>query len=178
MIFAAGRRQLAGLGLSVLVTVYPVAVLLRPGEVPMTGPALTQFLALLVVLGLREPLVRCISAVHDARADGSAPLDQFFAPIEWPTCRLLRRLRVEAGAVRHRVLLRVVDAGPEFPPTERQQAFELFHRPEDRRPHEGEGVGVGLAVARGCTRAIGADLTVEDTHDGRTTMVVDLAKAP
>ena len=88
------------------------------------------------------------------------------------------RPRVEAGAVGDRVLLRVVDAGPGFPPTERQRAFEPFHRQDDRRPHAGAGVGLGLAVARGFTRAIGADLTIEDTPGGGTTMVVDLPRAP
>ena len=77
-----------------------------------------------------------------------------------------------------RVLLRVIDAGPGFPPTERQRAFEPFHRQDDRRPHAGAGVGLGLAVARGFTRAIGAELTIEDTPGGGTTMVVDLPRAP
>jgi two-component system sensor histidine kinase KdpD len=86
-------------------------------------------------------------------------------------------VRVEAGVVAGRVLLRVVDRGPGIPAAQREQVFEAFQRLGDRRTG-GAGVGLGLAVARGFTRAVGGELTVEDTPGGGTTMVVELAAAP
>ena len=57
----------------------------------MTGAGLFQFIALLVVLGLTAPpLGRYMAAVYGSRADGSAPGDRFFAPIERVIYRLLR----------------------------------------------------------------------------------------
>jgi two-component system sensor histidine kinase KdpD len=41
----------------------------------------------------------------------------------------------------------------------------------------GAGVGLGLAVARGFVEAVGAELTVEDTPGGGTTMVVTVPLA-
>lgn len=86
-------------------------------------------------------------------------------------------VRVEAGEVAGRVLLRVVDHGPGIPAAQRERVFEAFQRLGDRRTG-GAGVGLGLAVARGFTRAIDGELTVEDTPGGGTTMVVELAAAP
>ena len=57
----------------------------------MSGAGLVQFLALLAVLGLTAPpLGRYMAAVYGARADGSAPGDRFFAPVERVIYRLLR----------------------------------------------------------------------------------------
>jgi len=57
----------------------------------MTGAGLFQFIALLVVLGLTAPpLGRYMAAVYGSRADGSAPGDRVFAPIERVIYRLLR----------------------------------------------------------------------------------------
>jgi two-component system, OmpR family, sensor histidine kinase KdpD len=81
-------------------------------------------------------------------------------------------VQVEAGAVGDRVLLRVVDRGPGIPETERERVFEPFQRYGDSS--NGAGVGLGLAVAQGFTRAMGGDLTIEDTPGGGTTMVVEL----
>ena len=57
----------------------------------MTGAGLFQFIALLVVLGVTAPpLGRYMAAVYGSRADGSAPGDRLFAPIERVIYRLLR----------------------------------------------------------------------------------------
>ena len=57
----------------------------------MTGAGLFQFIALLVVLGVTAPpLGRYMAAVYGSRADGSAPGDRFFVPIERVIYRLLR----------------------------------------------------------------------------------------
>ena len=86
-------------------------------------------------------------------------------------------VRVEAGVVAGRVLLRVIDRGRGIARTDRQRIFEPFQRQGDQVPRAGAGVGLGLAVARGFTRAMLGELHVEDTPGGGTTMVLDLEVA-
>lgn len=83
-------------------------------------------------------------------------------------------VHVDAGVAGGRVLLRVIDRGRGVPPDRRDQMFHPFQRLDDTQPRGGAGVGLGLAVARGFTRAMGGELTVEDTPGGGTTMVIDL----
>ena len=85
-------------------------------------------------------------------------------------------VRVEAGGVPGAVHVRIVDRGPGIPPAERDRVFQPFQRLGDRS--SGAGVGLGLAVARGFTVAMGGELTVEDTPGGGTTMVVVLPTSP
>ncbi len=87
-------------------------------------------------------------------------------------------VRLEAGAAAGRVLLRVVDRGRGIPSGDRERVFRPFQRSDDAAPRRGAGVGLGLAVARGFTRAMGGELTIEDTPGGGTTMVVDLEARP
>ncbi len=82
-------------------------------------------------------------------------------------------VRVEAGAVAGRVDMRVVDRGPGIPPARRDDVFQPFQRLTDH----GTGVGLGLAVARGFTRAMGGELALEDTPGGGTTAVVSLPRS-
>ncbi len=70
------------------------------------------------------------------------------------------------------VHIRVVDRGPGIPPADRERVFLPFQRLTDH------GTGVGLAVARGFTLAMGGELAVDDTPGGGTTMVVALPEAP
>ena len=84
-----------------------------------------------------------------------------------------RRVHIEAGAVGHRVDLRVVDRGPGIPVADRERIFEPFQRLGDGVG----GVGLGLAVAKGFIDAMGGELTVEDTPGGGVTMVVGLPEA-
>jgi two-component system sensor histidine kinase KdpD len=86
-------------------------------------------------------------------------------------------VRVEAGGVGDRVLLRVVDRGPGIPAADRERVFHPFQRLGDTNDHGSTGVGLGLAVALGFTEAMGGELSIEDTPAGGTTMVVDLAAA-
>ena len=82
-------------------------------------------------------------------------------------------VRVEAGAVQHRVDLRVIDHGPGIPMDQRERVFQPFQRLGDN-PSNGTGVGLGLAVARGFVEAMGGELAVEDTPGGGVTMVLSL----
>ncbi|MCM9083108.1 MULTISPECIES: sensor histidine kinase [Streptomyces] len=82
---------------------------------------------------------------------------------------------VSASALAERVELRVVDRGPGIPDEAKDRIFEPFQRYGDAPA--GAGVGLGLAVARGFTEAIGGTLTAEDTPGGGLTMVLTLPTA-
>jgi two-component system sensor histidine kinase KdpD len=82
---------------------------------------------------------------------------------------------VTAGAVGDRLELRVADRGPGVPLADRERVFAPFQRLGDTP--SGQGVGLGLAVARGLTEAMGGTLTAEDTPGGGLTMVVSLRSA-
>ena len=75
---------------------------------------------------------------------------------------------VEGAQVADRLVLRVVDRGPGIPVADRSRIFQPFQRLGDGGVRA--GVGLGLAVARGFTEAVGGDLRVEDTPGGGTTM--------
>ncbi|WP_406365526.1 ATP-binding protein [Streptomyces sp. NBC_01546] len=81
-------------------------------------------------------------------------------------------VNVTASALHERVELRVVDRGPGVPDEAKNRIFEPFQRHGDAP--RGAGVGLGLAVARGFTEAIGGTLTAEDTPGGGLTMVITL----
>jgi two-component system sensor histidine kinase KdpD len=86
--------------------------------------------------------------------------------------------RIEAGCVGGRVLLRVIDRGKGIALQDRERMFRPFQRQGDAAPRLGAGIGLGLAVARGFTRAMSGELTIEDTPGGGTTMVVELETRP
>ncbi|MEV7611441.1 sensor histidine kinase KdpD [Streptomyces sp. NPDC089799] len=83
---------------------------------------------------------------------------------------------VAASALGDRVELRVADRGPGVPDEAKERIFEPFQRHGDAP--RGAGVGLGLAVARGFTEAVGGTLTAEDTPGGGLTMVLTLRAAP
>ena len=74
-----------------------------------------------------------------------------------------------------RVSLRVVDRGPGVPVESLETIFEPFQRLGD--VPAGDGVGLGLAVARGLMEAMGGTLTAEETPGGGLTLVIDLPAA-
>jgi two-component system sensor histidine kinase KdpD len=81
-----------------------------------------------------------------------------------------------ASALGDRVELRVVDRGPGIPETDRERMFVPFQRLGDT--DNTTGVGLGLALSRGLTEAMGGTLTAEDTPGGGLTMTVSLPAAP
>jgi two-component system sensor histidine kinase KdpD len=81
-------------------------------------------------------------------------------------------VRITAGEVAGRVDLRITDRGPGIPHDARETVFQPFHRLGDS-PNR-EGVGLGLAVARGLLEAMDNELVVEDTPGGGTTMAISL----
>jgi K+-sensing histidine kinase KdpD len=80
------------------------------------------------------------------------------------------RLVAEAGAAD--VTLRVVDHGPGVAADDRERIFAAFQRLDDRSTTS--GVGLGLAIARGFTDAMGGSLRPADTPGGGLTMTLTL----
>ena len=84
-------------------------------------------------------------------------------------------VRIEAGKVKSRVDLRIIDRGPGIPIEHRERIFEPFQRLGDRS--NDAGVGLGLAIARGFIASIGATLEIDDTPGSGVTFCIGLAIA-
>jgi K+-sensing histidine kinase KdpD len=85
-------------------------------------------------------------------------------------------VRVEAEHGDGHVRLRVIDSGPGVPEADWERMFAPFQRLGDRPT--GEGVGLGLAIARGFTDAMSGTLTPSRTAGGGLTMTVTLPVGP
>jgi two-component system sensor histidine kinase KdpD len=81
-----------------------------------------------------------------------------------------------ASALGDRVELRVVDKGPGIPDSDRDRIFVPFQRLGDT--DNTTGVGLGLALSRGLTEAMGGTLDPDETPGGGLTMIVSLPAAP
>ena len=73
------------------------------------------------------------------------------------------------------VRLQVVDHGPGIPDDRLDAMFAAFGRGDDRGP--GPHVGLGLAICRGFTEAMGGSITPSTTPGGGLTMTVTLPAA-
>lgn len=81
-------------------------------------------------------------------------------------------VRVASSRIGDHVEVRVVDAGPGVGELLRERMFVPFQRLGDAPA--GDGVGLGLAVARGLTEAMSGTIEAEDTPGGGLTMVITL----
>jgi two-component system, OmpR family, sensor histidine kinase KdpD len=81
-----------------------------------------------------------------------------------------------ASALGDRVELRVADRGPGIPVPDRDRVFVPFQRLGDT--DNTTGVGLGLALSRGLTEAMGGTLEPEETPGGGLTMALSLPAAP
>ncbi len=84
--------------------------------------------------------------------------------------------RVMGSSLADRVELRVVDRGPGIPPEDVDRVFAPFQRLGDT--DNTTGVGLGLALSRGLSEAMGGVLTAEETPGGGLTMVLSMPAAP
>lgn len=74
-----------------------------------------------------------------------------------------------------RVLLDVVDHGPGVAADDRERIFEPFQRLHDRTTTD--GLGLGLAIARGFSQAMNSAITPSETPGGGLTMTIDMPTA-
>jgi two-component system, OmpR family, sensor histidine kinase KdpD len=83
--------------------------------------------------------------------------------------------QLSASAHSDWVELRIIDRGPGIPMAQRDNIFTPFQRLGDT--DNTTGVGLGLALSRGLTEAMGGHLIPEDTPGGGLTMVVQMRRA-
>jgi len=84
-------------------------------------------------------------------------------------------IRLHGQADGDHVRLSVIDHGPGVPEAERERIFAPFQRLHDRTTTA--GLGLGLAIARGFTEAMGATITSTETPGGGLTMTITAAIA-
>ena len=70
--------------------------------------------------------------------------------------------------------MRVIDQGAGVPLDQRREVFEPFQRLGDGARAGNDGVGLGLAVTRGFTEAMGGEVWIDDTPGGGATVTLTL----
>ena len=85
-------------------------------------------------------------------------------------------MRIAGSAHAGRVEVRVIDRGPGLAAADVDRVFRPFQRTDDAR-RNGDGVGLGLAIARGLHRGDGRVGHREPTPGGGATFVVALREA-
>jgi two-component system sensor histidine kinase KdpD len=143
-------------------------------------------------VGLDDVVARALDHVDpDARVDVDVPadlpevladaglLERVLANVVQNALRYApegTRVRLAGSAHQGRVELRVIDRGPGISAAAAQVVFRPFQRTDDA-PANGAGVGLGLAISRGFTEAMGGEVTAEPTPGGGATIVIALAEA-
>lgn len=81
-----------------------------------------------------------------------------------------RGIRVALSATDGMAYLNVEDEGVGIPPSDLELVFEGLYRVPGEHRAKVDGLGLGLFIARGLTRAMGGDLWAENLPDGGTGM--------
>ena len=146
---------------------------------PFLRPTAIDEVAPVALLGLEDP-VRMEIAVPDGfplvLADPGLlerVLANLFANALQHSPATARPPELQAQLAGDMVVLAVVDHGPGVPDEAKERIFEPFTRVGDRY----QGVGLGLAVARGFAEAMGGRIVAEDTPGGGLTVAITLPAA-
>lgn len=83
-------------------------------------------------------------------------------------------ITITASALRNRVLIRVSDNGPGFPPGTEDQVFEKFFRGKISTPDGRRGVGLGLAICKSIVQAHGGQITAGNRAEGGAEFAISL----
>ena len=86
-----------------------------------------------------------------------------------------RPVRVALESTPEDVEITVTDRGPGLPEDQREWLFQPYARLE--RPTDGEGMGLGLTIARRLAEAMGGTVTFVDAPEGGTAVTVRLPPA-
>ncbi|WP_454692592.1 ATP-binding protein [Achromobacter aloeverae] len=81
-------------------------------------------------------------------------------------------LRFDAD--RHQYLIEVTDSGPGIEEDQLEHVFEPFVRLDSSRSRATGGAGLGLAIARSCSRAHGGDVTLSNRPQGGLSALIQL----
>ena len=123
----------------------------------------------------REVVVDIPADLPDVRADAGL-LERVVANLVQNAVRYAphgQPVQIHASAHAGTVELRVVDRGPGIPQRDSESVFAAFRRRDDVS-RNGEGVGLGLAIARGFVEAMGGAVEADQTPGGGATLVVRL----
>jgi K+-sensing histidine kinase KdpD len=101
-------------------------------------------------------------------------LERVIANLVGNAVRVSRTVLVAGRDAGERIELRIVDHGPGIPAADRDRIFVPFQRLDD---HATDGLGLGLAIARGFTEAMAGTLTPSDTPGGGLTMTISVPAA-
>jgi len=146
-------------------------------DVTLRPVALEETVAL-ALASLSEPTDQVVVEVSESLPPAAADpvlLERVVANVVANALRVSppdQPVRIHAGEAAGRLDLRIIDRGPGVRADDRERIFEPFQRLGDRA--SGTGVGLGLAVARGFTAAMGGELALEDTPGGGLTAVISL----
>ncbi|WP_413207402.1 ATP-binding protein [Rhodospirillum sp. A1_3_36] len=80
--------------------------------------------------------------------------------------RFAKHISIRLGLRDHSVEILVDDDGPGIPADRREDVFRAFVRIESSRNPRTGGTGLGLTIARDVVRAMGGDITLEDSPLG------------
>jgi two-component system sensor histidine kinase KdpD len=83
-------------------------------------------------------------------------------------------VRIAASAHRDTIQVQIIDHGPGIPPADREAVFAPFQRRDDHSSAGGQGVGLGLAIARGFVEAMHGTITLDDTPGGGLIATIEL----
>jgi K+-sensing histidine kinase KdpD len=101
-------------------------------------------------------------------------LERVVANLVDNAAKVSRRVRLCGRSGDDRIELRIVDHGPGIPLADRDRMFTPFQRLDD---HATDGLGLGLAIARGFTEAMDGTIVPSDTPGGGLTMTITLPAA-